>query len=82
MRGRDGNAPETRRHEAPSDDGGERVPGDRVLAALVVAARTDPLAGRVVLQRLLPGLSAIARRRARCVDEHLRNTDEVLRPGA
>jgi len=78
MRGRESTAPVTHHHGAQSDDDGDRVPGDRVLAALVVAARTDPLAARVVLQRLLPGLSAIARRRARCVDEHLRNTDEVV----
>jgi hypothetical protein len=57
---------------------GERVPGDRVLAALVVAGRDDPLAARLVLQRLLPGLSAVARRRSRCVEDHLRNTDEAV----
>ncbi len=33
-----------------------------VLAAIVVAARHDPLAGRVVLQRILPGLLAASRR--------------------
>ena len=60
---------------SPTD---ERIPGDRVLAALVVAARTDPLAARVVLQRLLPGISALARRRSRCMDEHMRNTDEAV----
>src|SRR3954451_1952267 len=65
-------------HGARPTADGERVPGDLVLAALVVAARTDPLAARVVLQRLLPGLSAIARRRSSCLDEHLRNTDEVV----
>ncbi len=37
---------------------------DRALAALVTAARSDPLAARVVLQRLVPGLIAVARRRA------------------
>lgn len=57
---------------------GERVAGDRVLAALTVVAVDDPLAARVVLQRLLPGLSAMARRRSRSVDEHLRHTDELL----
>lgn len=37
---------------------------DHVLAGLVLAARTDPLAARIVLQRLLPGIAATARRRA------------------
>ncbi|MFT3852251.1 MAG: hypothetical protein QM733_05885 [Ilumatobacteraceae bacterium] len=60
-----------------SDDA-ERVPGDRVLAALAALAVDDELAARVVLQRLLPGLSAIARRRSRCVTDHLVNTDELL----
>ncbi len=32
----------------------------------------------VVLQRLLPGLSSIARRRSRSVEEHLVHTDELL----
>jgi hypothetical protein len=36
---------------------------DAVLAALVRTARTTPLAGRIVLQRLLPGLLVTARRR-------------------
>jgi len=35
-----------------------------VLAGVVAAARTDALAARVVLQRLLPGLSSLARRHA------------------
>lgn len=38
---------------------------DRRLATLVIRAGTDPEAARVVLQRLLPGLLAIARRRSR-----------------
>jgi hypothetical protein len=38
---------------------------DRVLAELVRRAHTDAGAARTVLQRLLPGLIAIARRRAR-----------------
>lgn len=37
---------------------------DRRLATLVFRAGTDPEAARVVLQRLLPGLLAIARRRS------------------
>jgi hypothetical protein len=36
---------------------------DAVLDALVRVARTQPLAGRIVLQRLLPGLLVTARRR-------------------
>ena len=56
----------------------ERVPGDRALAALAAAAAHDELAARVVLQRLLPGLSSIARRRSRSVEEHLVHTDELL----
>ena len=63
---------------ASSVETDERVPGDRVLAALAALAVDDDLAARVVLQRLLPGLSAIARRRARCLDDHLVHTDELL----
>jgi hypothetical protein len=37
---------------------------DRILGQLVRLAATDQLAARVVLQRLLPGISALARRRA------------------
>ncbi|MEO6156098.1 MAG: hypothetical protein ABIQ39_00550, partial [Ilumatobacteraceae bacterium] len=57
---------------------GDAVPGDTVLGQLVEFARTDPLAGRVVLQRLLPGLSAIARRRGTHMREHLEAFDELL----
>lgn len=40
-------------------------PGDEArLRHLVVLAATDPLAARVVLQRILPGIAAVARRRA------------------
>ena len=39
--------------------------GDRYLAAVVARARQDELAGRIVLQRLLPPLIAIAARRGR-----------------
>lgn len=38
---------------------------DRVLLGLVLAARTEQLAARIVLQRLLPGLLAQVRRRRR-----------------
>ena len=43
------------------DEGGPDGP-EEVLARLLLAARTDDVAGRVVLQRLLPGLVASARR--------------------
>ena len=42
-----------------------RAPGlekDAILSALLARARTDPLAARVVLQALLPGLKGLARR--------------------
>lgn len=51
---------------------------DAVLADLLVAARCHPLAARVVLQRLLPGLSAIARRRTPRDSTHLVSVDELL----
>jgi hypothetical protein len=38
---------------------------DAVLRRLVAVARTDELAARIVLQRILPGLMALARRRRR-----------------
>jgi hypothetical protein len=43
---------------------GHRADERDVLAELVRRAATERLAGRVVLQRLLPGLAAIARRRS------------------
>lgn len=39
--------------------------GEAALRDLVERAPTDPLAARVVLQRLLPGIGALARRRSR-----------------
>ncbi|MBA3289833.1 MAG: sigma-70 family RNA polymerase sigma factor [Acidimicrobiia bacterium] len=43
---------------------------NEVIGRLVVVARTDQLASRVVLQRILPGLMAIVRRRRRfCQDD-------------
>ena len=56
----------------------ERVPGDGVLAALAALSPDDDLAARIVLQRLLPGLSATARRRSRSLDDHLVHTDDLL----
>ena len=63
------------------------APGDRVLAALVLRARTDELAARVVLQRILPGVVSIAVRRGRIVrggsaaaaDELVATAWEVIR---
>ncbi len=49
---------ENDRADAGADDG-----ADGRLACLVAEARSNPLAARVVLQRLLPGILAIARRR-------------------
>lgn len=51
---------------------------DRALGAVVRRAATDELAARVVLQRLLPGLVAVARRRARRAGSSQRAFDEVL----
>ena len=52
--------------------------GDDVLARLLLVARTDQLAGRIVLQRLLPGLCALSRRHGVCLTEHLDAFDELL----
>ena len=41
---------------------GDHRAEDEILAALLRQAQTDPLAARVVLQALLPGLKALARR--------------------
>jgi hypothetical protein len=43
---------------------------DRLLGQLVMVATTDPVAARVVLQRVLPGMLAIARRRTARRPEH------------
>jgi DNA-binding CsgD family transcriptional regulator len=48
------------------------------LGDLLAAARTHPLAARVVLQRLLPGLSAIARRHTRVGTELVGSIDDLL----
>ena len=60
---------------------------DERLADLVRAAGTDPTAARVVLQRLLPGITSIARRRGHgewavvleCYDDLLANAWIVIR---
>jgi hypothetical protein len=51
---------------------------DQVLGHLVRLAADDQLAGRVVLQRLLPGISAIARRRSGPGRPHHELLDEVV----
>jgi DNA-binding CsgD family transcriptional regulator len=57
--------------------GAGRCGDDDVLAALVVEARRDELAARVLLQRLLPGVATIVRRHAGFVAQ-LDATDELL----
>lgn len=53
---------------------------DELVGRLIVLARDHALAGRIVLQRLLPGLAAIARRRSRGSHSAvlLETTDELL----
>jgi DNA-binding CsgD family transcriptional regulator len=49
-----------------------------LLAGLLVTARTDELAARVVLQRILPGLSSVARRHSDGFDSRIAALDELL----
>ena len=51
---------------------------DERLARLVALARTDDLAARVVLQRLLPGLSRIAQRRSTHFEGRMDALDELV----
>ncbi|MEX1105899.1 MAG: hypothetical protein WEB78_06845 [Ilumatobacteraceae bacterium] len=51
---------------------------DRVLATLVSLARHDDLAGRVVLQRILPGVASLVRRRTANPITRADLTDEVV----
>lgn len=51
---------------------------DALLGDLLAAARHHPLAARVVLQRLLPGLSAIARRHTHVGTELVGSIDDLL----
>ncbi|MEI6497210.1 MAG: hypothetical protein WCO88_11115 [Actinomycetota bacterium] len=51
---------------------------DEVLGGLVQLAREHDLAARVVLQRLLPGISSVSRRRARHSGCPLEAVDELL----
>lgn len=52
--------------------------GDALLRDLVRVARSDQLAARIVLQRLLPGLSAMSRRRAVGFGSGLDALDEAV----
>lgn len=52
--------------------------GDEVLAALLAVARGDDVAARVVLQRLLPGIVANARRWARRAGGEREALDELV----
>jgi len=51
---------------------------DETMRKLVTVARHDDLAARVVLQRMLPGLSAIAKRHSDGFDTQLDAFDELL----
>ncbi len=51
---------------------------DEAMRRLVVLARHDELAARVVLQRMLPGLSTCARRNSSGFDSQLDALDELL----
>ena len=57
---------------------GAGASGNAVMARLLVVARTDDLAARVVLQRLLPGLIAGARRWARRAEGGPEALDDLL----
>lgn len=58
---------------APAD-----ASSDETMRRLVALARHDDLAARVVLQRMLPGLSACARRNSASFDARLDALDELL----
>ena len=49
------------------DKSGSPAVKDRALSALLVRARTEPLAARVVLQAMLPGLKSLSARLSRSV---------------
>jgi hypothetical protein len=51
---------------------------DETMRRLVAVARHDDLAARVVLQRMLPGLSSIAKRHSDGFDSQLDALDELL----
>ncbi len=63
---------------AADADGSAGCDGDAVLAQLLIAARTDELAARVTLQRLLPGLTSRARRWAHRPDGSPEALDELV----
>jgi hypothetical protein len=51
---------------------------DDLVRELLLIARVDPLAARVLLQRLLPGLGSIARRRLRRGGDPMATIDDLL----
>lgn len=60
---------------------GQRARGDHddvAMLRLVELAHHDDLAARVVLQRLLPGVASIARRRSRSIHERQAMLDELV----
>jgi DNA-binding CsgD family transcriptional regulator len=56
----------------------DRTSGDGAARCLLVAARADDLAARVLLQRMLPGLSTAARRWRRRADDGWAPIDELV----
>ena len=70
------------RHAGYGQLGDRRADEDALLARLVRLARHDDLAARVTLQRLMPGLCAMSRQRARMRDRHAAEVcaddDEIL----
>lgn len=51
---------------------------DAALLQLLIAAKTDPLAARVVLQRMLPGLVTIARRKSYSLAHRIDVLDDLV----
>ena len=51
---------------------------DEAMLRLVELARADELAARVVLQRMLPGVASIARRRSRSIHERQAMLDDLV----
>ncbi len=51
---------------------------DEIVRQLLLVARSQPLAARVLLQRLLPGLGSIARRRVRFGGDPVAAVDDLL----
>lgn len=58
--------------------GRDAADDDPMLARLVTLARHDTLAARILLQRMMPGLAVIARRRSRDGGDEYQAGDDVL----